>query len=331
MYRLMILVLTILFWTAPTALAQIGGSNSTWTGNTNGNWNVANNWSPSSGPNSNIGTRLTFGATSNGGMSNDISGTFTLNGMTFNAGAATYTLAGNPLDFRANVVLNQPFITMNSGSGVTLSNGLLTNNLTVGGSGTGPLTFNGPISGAGSLTCSGAGNVYLGNGSNSYAGGTVVNSGILVLTSGSAIPAGSDVTVNSGAQFNIGSTRNYTNDIGTLNLNGGTFRVPSGFNGDYYLNQLVMSNGTVDTTGSTNFGLSFEGAGAGITINFGTSTITGSASSLIKTNSAGAQTITVNGFLLNVGIPIYSSGGGGFIKAGSGSMRLSSTNSYADL
>src|SRR5438132_8686095 len=99
MYRLMILVLTILFWTAPTALAQIGGSNSTWTGNTNGNWNVANNWSPSGVPNSNIGTRLTFGATASPDMSNNISGTFILNGMTFTSSAPAYTLASNPLDF----------------------------------------------------------------------------------------------------------------------------------------------------------------------------------------------------------------------------------------
>ena len=71
----------------------------------------------------------------------------------------------------------------------------------------------------------------------------------LALTSGFAIPTGGAVTVATGAQFNIGSLSNASfAAIGTLNLNGGTFRVPSG-SGNYYLNQLQMTGGTVDFSG----------------------------------------------------------------------------------
>ena len=130
----------------------------------------------------------------------------------------------------------------------------------------------------GGLTKNGSGTLILSNSANTYSGGTFVNGGTLTLGSGTAIPTGGSVTVADGATFNTsGLTNGISNAIGTLTINGaGTFRVPSG-SGDYYLNQLAMTNGNVDFTGTSNFWLHFTGASAGITINSGTSTWTAPA------------------------------------------------------
>src|SRR5207244_4016861 len=80
-------------------------------------------------------------------------------------------------------------------------------------------------------------------------------------------PAGTNVTVSAGAEFNTGGLSNLAaTAIGTLTLNGGTFRVPNG-GGDYYLNQLATGStgGAVDFTGSSNFWLHLTGVGASIT------------------------------------------------------------------
>src|SRR5207302_6447459 len=109
---------------------------------------------------------------------------------------------------------------------------------------------------------------------NTYTGGTFINGGTLLLGSGTAIPTNSPVTVATGASFNIAAVSNtLATAIGTLSLNGGTFRVTAPSLSDYYLNQLAMTGGTVDMTGSADSWLHFTGAG--ITINAGTSTWTG--------------------------------------------------------
>ena len=183
----------------------------------------------------------------------------------------------------------------------------------------------------------GSGNLILSNASNTYSGGTVVNAGTLLLGSGTAIPTNSNVTVAASATFNTGGLSNgspssSSNAIGTLTLNGGTFRVPTG-NGDYWLNQLVMSDGTVDFTGTSNSWLHFTGASAGITINSGVANWIGSGNSRIQNDTGNPLTIYVNGnTLLNAGI-ILSAGGANanFVKTGFGSIRLSNTGNTANI
>src|SRR5262245_60885208 len=76
----------------------------------------------------------------------------------------------------------------------------------------------------------------------------------LMLGRGTAIPAGTNVTVASGAVFAIGSLGNsVTTAIGELTLNGGKLR-PSG-SGEYYLNKLTMTGGTVEFTNVPNYWL----------------------------------------------------------------------------
>jgi len=244
----------------------------TWTGAVSGIWNNGSNWNPVGVPASSISTRLIFDATPFATMTNNIAGTLSLNRMTFNAGSPTYAVSGNPFDFEFGS-FSFPAIVVNSNNNVTIGDALtLGGTFTVSGAGAGITALNGAISGGGSLTYSGAGTLTLGA-TNSYSGGTTVSSGTLMLGAGTAIPANTPVTVAAGAQFNIGSLSNTGSAIGTLTLNGGTFRVPSG-SGDYFLNQLNMTGGTVDFSGAGNFWLHFVNSGAGITTNSSSSTAT---------------------------------------------------------
>jgi hypothetical protein len=150
-FTLPVAILGLVAVAAPHAAAQ-----STWTGSVSGSWNNSNNWLPASS----INMQLTFGATSNAVITDDIPSTFLLNKLTFNAGDPAYMLTGNPLGFRTNSGAVLPAIVMNSANGVTIGNTfspfVLTNNMIVNGTGTGTLAINGTMSGGGSLTYAGA-------------------------------------------------------------------------------------------------------------------------------------------------------------------------------
>ncbi len=218
----------------------------TWSGTTSGSWSVGTNWSPTGPPPSNVATVLTFGATSNAAMTNDIAGTFTLNSMTFNSGSPAYTLAGNGLNFVSNGSGGAlPTLVSNSSNSVTINVPLtLTNNLTVSGSGN--VTLGGAIGGAGSLTMSGFGTLALGS-ANTYTGGTNVLNGTVQAPTDAALGTGN---VTGGA----GGTLSFTGSTATTKsfaMNGGTIAVASGqtvtFNGSQVSSATLDGGGTVAT------------------------------------------------------------------------------------
>ena len=187
------------------ALATTPAAAQTWTRAASGSWMNGSNWSPTGVPASSQNTQLTFGATSNAAMTDDIAGTFGFNQMTFNAGDPAYTLSGNPLSSLTSSGNNPAGIVLNSFSQTTISNNLvLTNAVTMSGSGPGVLVLNGIISGPGGLMYSAAGSLQLTNTGNT-ANFTV--SGILFT---------GDVSTNvgAGAYGTFGS--------GTITLSGGT-------------------------------------------------------------------------------------------------------------
>src|SRR5439155_995847 len=90
------------------------------------------------------------------------------------------------------------------------------------------------------LPSPGPGTLTLGNSTNNYAGGTFVNAGRLALGSGTAIPAGGNVTIAAGATFDTGGLGNtLATAVGTVALNGGTLRIPGALSSPFYINKLV--------------------------------------------------------------------------------------------
>jgi autotransporter-associated beta strand protein len=176
------------------------------------------------------------------------------------------------------------------------------------------LTFTGQFTGTGGLTKTGSGTLTLTNTADNYAGGTFVNAGRLVVggTNGAGvIPAGTNVTVAAGAEFNVAAPIAVDTSIalGTVTLNGGTLRL-SGNAVRHFLNQLVTgtAGGTVDLTppGSTPPRLDFTNPGAAITVN-GNSTWTGTGSWFINVSGAELPVTVAPAVTLANGIDLVSS------------------------
>src|SRR5262245_40990161 len=246
----------------------------TWTGNASNAWSDAASWSPNTVPVSGIDTQLTFGAAGNTSPQNNLAGNFQLNRLTFSAGAPAYTLTGNPLDFQPSSLGVAPQIVQNSANAVTVANNLvLTDRLTVGGTGTRTLTLRGNRL-TGTLTGSTPGTVVLG-GQSLFVGETIeVDSGTLAIASMGATAINANVEVKRGAVFRIDATTgSNVASISLLDLNGGTFRVPAG-SAEYRVQRLTVGSssgtpGAIDLSGSSGFELSLLGTG-GISVHTNT-------------------------------------------------------------
>jgi autotransporter-associated beta strand protein len=291
----------------------LSSTNPTWTGATSGSWGVTGNWNPAAIPTSGANTQITFGATPNPVMTNDISGGLTLNAMTFNSGSPVYSLSGNGLTFQTSNSGTGPTITQNSANGVTLSNAItLTNGLTVGGAGT--LTVNGPIGGTGGVTMSGPGTLVLGNATNNYAGGTSVQNGTVQVAADGALGTG-NVTGNATGTL---AYTNTTTASRSFNMNGGTIAVASGktvtLNGNSVVSTYLDGSGTFATSAT---GAQFvnDNIQAGVTVTSNSSAdqffhvnSSGRVTVAAGVNSAGTGTTTTFNGLINQGSGMLSVG-----------------------
>lgn len=124
------------------------------------------------------------------------------------------------------------------------------------------LTWNGPISGAGSLAMNGAGTLILG-GVGTHAGGTSVNTGTLMLAPGGRLGPGA-LSVASGALFDMSRIAAPSQAVASL-AGGGVVALGA-------RNLTITGGGTV-FSGSLNDG----GAGGSLTIAGGTTTLTGAS------------------------------------------------------
>ncbi len=118
------------------------------------NWNTAANWNPDGVPANATTTRLFFGVVGSGSTNNDIVA-FNLNRLTFQAGLTSpFAVTGNAftMDRFSGGGGAQPQIRMNTNSNVSIANNIVLDNngsnttLTMQGTGTGILTYNGAIS-----------------------------------------------------------------------------------------------------------------------------------------------------------------------------------------
>jgi len=252
------------------------------------------------------------------------SGTLKLNSAGAFPGAAL-TVNGGIFDQNGNPIT----VTALTGTGGTLSNAGLT--VTSGGN------FSGTIAGSGALT--NAGGVLGLAGTDTYSGGTVVQSGTLKLNSAGAFPTATALTVNNGYFDQNGNAITVTTLTGT----GGT-----------------LSNAGLTVTSGGNFSGTIAGSGAltnagGFLVLSGTATYSGGTvvqGGTLQLNAAGAfptaTALTVNngyfdqngnaitvttltgtssGTLSNAGLTVTSGGNFSGTIAGSGAL----TNSGATL
>lgn len=210
------------------------------------------------------------------------------------------------------------------------------------------LTLSGVISGAGAVRIasvnSGNSRVIM-TATNTFSGGTTVNSGTLQLGNdiagdkgGSGVIRGT-VTVNSGATLllNISNAFGYNTGakVDTVNLTGGTLtHAANGDNG--WGVTYNLTGGTMQTTGSGRFSFGGAGGGAGTVVNTlasATTSVIAGQLNLRENNPDNRVAFNVadgaaqNDLLVSANIA-QASAGYGITKAGSGLMLLTGANTY---
>jgi fibronectin-binding autotransporter adhesin len=143
-----------------------------------------------------------------------------------------------------NVIFNN-----SAGGLIELATGLTPGSITVSATG-GNYAFKGELGGAGMLTKSGGGSLYL-NSPNSYTGGTLISSGAVYCSELNPFPLGADnsinVTLESGATLVM--IRNKIK--GSLTMNGGRLEAQNGWGDDVWDGPVVLgANSTVDLGGT---------------------------------------------------------------------------------
>jgi len=250
------------------ALAQ--AATYTWTGNSNGAWNTAGNWSPSGPPPP--GSDLVFpsGASSTT-MSNNIAANTAFNSITFSnvTGTTNYVINGNAFDLQGGgITSNDPGATNTINVGIQLA----TNSSLTATNSNDTLYISGVISDGGSgysVTTSGAGTVQLAGG-NTFSGGLTVLSGTAQGENTDAFGGSGTGTVtlgnsagSSNATLYAASTLTFPNPIVLASNTTGTLSFEDG--GNAYLtfsggvtgtNNLTLNNAGPSTlvlsTGSVN-------------------------------------------------------------------------------
>ncbi len=244
-----------------------------------------------------------------------LNGNNSFNGLGINQG--TVTVGSNTAAGASFIAINDGAILAAGVSGLTLANAIET---TGGGridSGPGVFTLNGNISGAGSISQIGTGNLVL-NGNNSFTSGLGINQGTVTLGSNTA--AGLNfIALNDGGILAAGvSGLVIANNIETT----GGGRIDSGA-GVFTLNGNISGAGSISQIGTGNLVLNGNNSfTAGLGINQGTVTIGNNSAvglGFIAINDGGILAAGVSGLVLTNAI---QSTGGGRIDSGSGIFTL---------
>ena len=249
----------------------------------------------------------------------------TIGGSTLFTGDANIDMsaAGANLTVNANLAMYGAVSIWDVGSGRTLTlngnvkdwdhkfikNGLGTAVLAGANSNTGGTSIN-----AGTLVVSnadslGIGNVVINNGGTLYVNQQWVLHGVNPYTNlEGTTPGVTNVTVNAGGQLALDPINGFANGVMNLYLNGGSV---TGGNSDVSYGALYLYNGNEQITagGITNSSIS---GNLGITGNNNTITVDSGSS------------LNITGVLKD-----GQWGGGGFIKAGAGTLMMSSSNTYS--
>ncbi|TRW16728.1 beta strand repeat-containing protein [Glacieibacterium frigidum] len=259
--------------------------------------------------------------TTGGGRVNSGAGTFTLNGPITGAGSISQVGTGNLVlngaNSFTNLGINQGTVTLgtntaggigsiaiNNGailaagvSGLTITNQIFTTGSGRINSGAGTFTVNGVISGAGSISQIGTGNLVL-NGNNSFVN-LGINQGTVTVGTNTAAGSGA-IAINNGATLAAGVTGlTLTNAVQTTAAG----RIDSG-TGTFTLNGVISGAGSITkvNTGNLVLGAANTYTG-GTTVGAGTLTVAGSVLGPITVASGGtlAGTGTVGSFTAQSG------------------------------
>jgi autotransporter-associated beta strand protein len=194
-----------------------------------------------------------------------------------------------------------------STTGALSTSSAITNNATLAFNRSNAITqgthFNSVIGGTGQVVQLGSNTLTL-NGTNSYSGGTVVNSGTVVMTNGASSALGATtgaLTVNNGGLLNVGDNSLM---VGNLTGTGGT--IQGGFN-----NTRTLTIGNGDATGGNFQGGIANGSGTQAVTKVGTGTITLSGTNTYTgttTISAGTLVLGATGSLASALIDVEAGG-----------------------
>ncbi len=211
-----------------------------WSDGDGQDWLTSFGGSPVPAPVSDPGNLLFFGDTTQFTSTDDLGDGFQLNGITLsNTNVAADSITGNSLSFISNGVVT-PTLTQSGTGPVSIANGIvMTNGLTLGGSGSGVTTLSGVISGANLLTVSGA-NWFASNGANSWSGGTLLTGGKLELSNG-ATTGNIDLLAAGNSMLGAG---------GSVTINGGTLRITTGGTETFNAGVTTAAAGRIFTFGT---------------------------------------------------------------------------------
>jgi outer membrane autotransporter protein len=186
------------------------------------------------------------------------------------------------------------------------------------------ITYAGAISGAGSVTQSGAGTLTLSGNNSGYSGTTTINSGTLAIGSASNIGSGTIAlgggTLQTTASFSLSNAVNFASSISTIDTGANTTFLSGAITGSGNLikagSGALVVTGTDSMTGTT-------------TVNAGSLQIGGGASGSISGNIVdNAAVVFDRSSAISYGGNI--TGTGGLVQAGGSSLTLTGANSYSN-
>ncbi|WP_164156216.1 autotransporter-associated beta strand repeat-containing protein [Sandarakinorhabdus rubra] len=289
------------------------------------------------------------GVVSGGGtLSKQGSGTLVLNGNSYTGGTA---LQAGTIEIRRDSSLGTGALAMAGGTTLrAIASDLILNNaISTAGVGTidsGPLslTLDGLISGPGSIAKVGAGTLVLSN-ANSYAGGTALNTGTILIGNSSALGTGAlamagGTTLVAGAPNLLVLNAVSTAGVGTINTGTSTLTLAGIVSGAGSI--AKVGTGTLVLNGANSYAGGTTLAAGGITV--GTSTALGSGALAMAGGTrltAGADGLGLANAISTAGIGTVDtgantlalsgivSGSGSIAKVGSGTLVLNGANTYA--
>jgi autotransporter-associated beta strand protein len=271
------------------APSSVFAANQTWDGSDSNDWSTAANWVGNAVPGSTSANNTTDVATFNAAVANNqivIDANRNIGGLTFNGSAGNYTIGstvGNALH-------------MSNATTILIGNGLATNNTTI--------TINAPLLMYGGLTI----NNVAPNNTNKF----VIGGSISSATSGAKLLV---ITSNGTNSSNVNEiTGLISNGNGVVSVtqstSGGLWRLLN--DGNTFTGNLGVTGGSLSVSSIGNQGAA-SAAGAGTTINFGSTT---SGGSLIYLGGAATTNRTIN--------MAGTTGGGTIVQSGSGLLNFTS-------